>query len=145
MTCGWNLNTFFIHDRDALMITSDWSRWRTDSYLPSVRSAFLYCLTSLCSLLLCPPDPAVDDFVLMHCVFMANTQMCPLLMAQYPFLAFALQLSLWNRLQANGTHLLSAATSANPCAVVTACVTTQWTVYYCVFAARYGSFVSVVQ
>ncbi|XP_075877229.1 rap guanine nucleotide exchange factor 4-like [Nelusetta ayraudi] len=29
------------------------------------------------------PDPAVDDFVLMHCVFMANTQMCPLLMAHY--------------------------------------------------------------
>lgn len=30
-------------------------------------------------------DPAVDDFVLMHCVFMPNTQLCPLLMAQYPF------------------------------------------------------------
>uniref|UniRef100_A0A3B4Z9Z5 Rap guanine nucleotide exchange factor 4-like n=1 Tax=Stegastes partitus TaxID=144197 RepID=A0A3B4Z9Z5_9TELE len=31
-------------------------------------------------------NPAVDDFVLMHCVFMPNSQMCPLLMAQYPFL-----------------------------------------------------------
>uniref|UniRef100_A0AAQ5X811 Rap guanine nucleotide exchange factor (GEF) 4 n=1 Tax=Amphiprion ocellaris TaxID=80972 RepID=A0AAQ5X811_AMPOC len=30
-------------------------------------------------------NPAVDDFVLMHCVFMPNSQMCPLLMAQYPF------------------------------------------------------------
>lgn len=30
-------------------------------------------------------DPAVDDFVLMHCVFMPNSQLCPLLMAQYPF------------------------------------------------------------
>ncbi|KAJ0059341.1 hypothetical protein NL108_015907, partial [Boleophthalmus pectinirostris] len=30
------------------------------------------------------PDPALDDFVLMHCVFMANSQLCPLLMAQYP-------------------------------------------------------------
>uniref|UniRef100_A0A3P8W322 Rap guanine nucleotide exchange factor 4b n=1 Tax=Cynoglossus semilaevis TaxID=244447 RepID=A0A3P8W322_CYNSE len=29
------------------------------------------------------PDPAVDDFVLMHCVFMANSQFCPLLMAHY--------------------------------------------------------------
>lgn len=33
-------------------------------------------------------DPAVDDFVLMHCVFMPNTQLCPLLMAQYPFCLF---------------------------------------------------------
>uniref|UniRef100_A0A3Q2UM88 Rap guanine nucleotide exchange factor 4b n=1 Tax=Fundulus heteroclitus TaxID=8078 RepID=A0A3Q2UM88_FUNHE len=31
------------------------------------------------------PDPAVDDFVLMHCVFLPNSQLCPLLMAQYPF------------------------------------------------------------
>uniref|UniRef100_A0A665VWV2 Zgc:171558 n=1 Tax=Echeneis naucrates TaxID=173247 RepID=A0A665VWV2_ECHNA len=31
-------------------------------------------------------NPAVDDFVLMHCVFMPNSQLCPLLMAQYPFL-----------------------------------------------------------
>ncbi|KAI9522724.1 Rap guanine nucleotide exchange factor 4 [Dissostichus eleginoides] len=31
------------------------------------------------------PDPAVDDFVLMHSVFMPNSQLCPLLMAQYPF------------------------------------------------------------
>uniref|UniRef100_A0A8C5GHG8 Rap guanine nucleotide exchange factor 4-like n=1 Tax=Gouania willdenowi TaxID=441366 RepID=A0A8C5GHG8_GOUWI len=30
------------------------------------------------------PDPAVDDFVLMHCVFMPNSQLCPLLMAQHP-------------------------------------------------------------
>uniref|UniRef100_A0A3Q3W2V7 Rap guanine nucleotide exchange factor 4 n=1 Tax=Mola mola TaxID=94237 RepID=A0A3Q3W2V7_MOLML len=33
-----------------------------------------------------PSEPgSVDDFVLMHCVFMPNTQLCPLLMAQYPF------------------------------------------------------------
>uniref|UniRef100_A0A672IQC6 Zgc:171558 n=1 Tax=Salarias fasciatus TaxID=181472 RepID=A0A672IQC6_SALFA len=31
-------------------------------------------------------NPAVDDFVLMHCVFMPNSQLCPLLMAQYLFL-----------------------------------------------------------
>uniref|UniRef100_H2S0M8 Rap guanine nucleotide exchange factor 4b n=1 Tax=Takifugu rubripes TaxID=31033 RepID=H2S0M8_TAKRU len=30
-------------------------------------------------------EESVDDFVLMHCVFMPNTQLCPLLMAQYPF------------------------------------------------------------
>ncbi|CAJ1071996.1 rap guanine nucleotide exchange factor 4-like isoform X2 [Xyrichtys novacula] len=29
------------------------------------------------------PDPAVDDFALMHCVFMPNSQLCPLLMAHY--------------------------------------------------------------
>ncbi|KAM8839645.1 rap guanine nucleotide exchange factor 4-like isoform 2-T2 [Synchiropus picturatus] len=29
------------------------------------------------------PDPAVDDFVLMHCVFMPNSQLCSLLMAHY--------------------------------------------------------------
>ncbi|XP_077470831.1 rap guanine nucleotide exchange factor 4-like isoform X2 [Stigmatopora argus] len=29
------------------------------------------------------PDPAVDDFVLMHSVFMSNSQFCPLLMAHY--------------------------------------------------------------
>ncbi|XP_056148683.1 rap guanine nucleotide exchange factor 4-like isoform X2 [Lampris incognitus] len=29
------------------------------------------------------PDPAVDDFVLMHCIFMPNSQLCPLLMAHY--------------------------------------------------------------
>ncbi|XP_005721168.1 rap guanine nucleotide exchange factor 4-like isoform X2 [Pundamilia nyererei] len=29
------------------------------------------------------PDPAVDDFVLMHCVFMPNSQLCPLLLSQY--------------------------------------------------------------
>ncbi|XP_026883350.2 rap guanine nucleotide exchange factor 4 isoform X2 [Electrophorus electricus] len=28
-------------------------------------------------------DPALDDFVLMHCVFIPNTQLCPLLMAYY--------------------------------------------------------------
>ncbi|XP_036400907.1 rap guanine nucleotide exchange factor 4 isoform X3 [Megalops cyprinoides] len=28
-------------------------------------------------------DPALDDFVLMHCVFMPNSQLCPLLMAHY--------------------------------------------------------------
>ncbi|XP_059199765.1 rap guanine nucleotide exchange factor 4-like isoform X1 [Centropristis striata] len=29
------------------------------------------------------PDPAVDDFVLMHSVFMPNSQLCPLLMSHY--------------------------------------------------------------
>ncbi|KAM6919828.1 rap guanine nucleotide exchange factor 4-like [Lycodopsis pacificus] len=29
------------------------------------------------------PDPAVDDFILMHGIFMPNSQLCPLLMAQY--------------------------------------------------------------
>ncbi|XP_072220265.1 rap guanine nucleotide exchange factor 4-like isoform X1 [Leuresthes tenuis] len=29
------------------------------------------------------PDPAVDDFVLMHCVFMLNSQLCPLLVCTY--------------------------------------------------------------
>ncbi|XP_070829392.1 rap guanine nucleotide exchange factor 4-like isoform X2 [Chaetodon trifascialis] len=29
------------------------------------------------------PDPAVDDFVLMHCVFMPNSQLCPLLVCTY--------------------------------------------------------------
>ncbi|XP_055722502.1 rap guanine nucleotide exchange factor 4-like isoform X2 [Salvelinus fontinalis] len=29
------------------------------------------------------PNPAVDDFVLMHCVFMPNSQFCQLLMAHY--------------------------------------------------------------
>ncbi|KAK7939574.1 hypothetical protein WMY93_002900 [Mugilogobius chulae] len=30
-------------------------------------------------------DMALDDFVLLHCVFMPNTQLCPVLLAQYPF------------------------------------------------------------
>ncbi|KAK9539063.1 hypothetical protein VZT92_004195 [Zoarces viviparus] len=34
------------------------------------------------------PDPAVDDFILMHGIFMPNSQLCPLLMAQYPFSPF---------------------------------------------------------
>uniref|UniRef100_A0AAQ4NY21 Rap guanine nucleotide exchange factor (GEF) 4 n=1 Tax=Gasterosteus aculeatus aculeatus TaxID=481459 RepID=A0AAQ4NY21_GASAC len=33
-------------------------------------------------------NPAVDDFVLMHGVFMPNSQLCPLLLAQYPFCHF---------------------------------------------------------
>lgn len=47
---------------------------------------------------------------------MANTQMCPLLMAQYPFLAFTLQFFLprLSCLQANGTDLFLAATPAEP-------------------------------
>uniref|UniRef100_A0A8C8A3G0 Rap guanine nucleotide exchange factor 4a n=1 Tax=Oryzias sinensis TaxID=183150 RepID=A0A8C8A3G0_9TELE len=32
-------------------------------------------------------DSALDDFVLMHCVFVPNSQLCPLLRAQYPFTA----------------------------------------------------------
>uniref|UniRef100_A0A8C4SEY2 Rap guanine nucleotide exchange factor 4 n=1 Tax=Erpetoichthys calabaricus TaxID=27687 RepID=A0A8C4SEY2_ERPCA len=31
------------------------------------------------------PDSALEDFILMHCVFMPNHQLCPLLMSQYPF------------------------------------------------------------
>ncbi|KAJ8403333.1 hypothetical protein AAFF_G00351050 [Aldrovandia affinis] len=30
-------------------------------------------------------DPALDDFMLMHCVFIPNSKLCPLLQAQYPF------------------------------------------------------------
>lgn len=48
------------------------------SYLPPLFLSFSSVLS----------DPAVDDFVLMHCVFMSNTQLCPLLMAQYPFCLF---------------------------------------------------------
>ncbi|XP_026112684.1 rap guanine nucleotide exchange factor 4 isoform X2 [Carassius auratus] len=29
------------------------------------------------------PDPALDDFALMHCVFMPNSQLCPALLAHY--------------------------------------------------------------
>ncbi|XP_048056256.1 rap guanine nucleotide exchange factor 4-like isoform X3 [Megalobrama amblycephala] len=29
------------------------------------------------------PDPTLDDFVLMHCVFMPNSQLCPALVAHY--------------------------------------------------------------
>lgn len=32
-------------------------------------------------------DSALDDFVLTHCVFIPNAQLCPVLMAQYPFSA----------------------------------------------------------
>uniref|UniRef100_A0A673AMA6 Rap guanine nucleotide exchange factor (GEF) 4 n=1 Tax=Sphaeramia orbicularis TaxID=375764 RepID=A0A673AMA6_9TELE len=32
-------------------------------------------------------DSALNDFVLMHCVFIPNSQLCPVLMAQYPFTA----------------------------------------------------------
>uniref|UniRef100_A0A671YJ35 Rap guanine nucleotide exchange factor 4 n=1 Tax=Sparus aurata TaxID=8175 RepID=A0A671YJ35_SPAAU len=32
-------------------------------------------------------DSALEDFVLMHCVFIPNSQLCPVLMAQYPFSA----------------------------------------------------------
>uniref|UniRef100_A0A8D3C1U0 Rap guanine nucleotide exchange factor 4-like n=1 Tax=Scophthalmus maximus TaxID=52904 RepID=A0A8D3C1U0_SCOMX len=38
-------------------------------------------------------DP-VDDFLLMQCVFMPNSQLCPLLMAQYPFCLYSLWLFL---------------------------------------------------
>uniref|UniRef100_A0A8D3DIG4 Rap guanine nucleotide exchange factor (GEF) 4 n=1 Tax=Scophthalmus maximus TaxID=52904 RepID=A0A8D3DIG4_SCOMX len=38
-------------------------------------------------------DPGtVDDFLLMQCVFMPNSQLCPLLMAQYPFCLYSLWL-----------------------------------------------------
>uniref|UniRef100_A0A8D3CWY2 Rap guanine nucleotide exchange factor 4 n=1 Tax=Scophthalmus maximus TaxID=52904 RepID=A0A8D3CWY2_SCOMX len=30
-------------------------------------------------------ESALEDFVLMHCVFIPNSQLCPVLMAQYPF------------------------------------------------------------
>uniref|UniRef100_A0A8C4IWM7 Rap guanine nucleotide exchange factor 4a n=1 Tax=Dicentrarchus labrax TaxID=13489 RepID=A0A8C4IWM7_DICLA len=30
-------------------------------------------------------DSSLDDFVLTHCVFIPNSQLCPVLMAQYPF------------------------------------------------------------
>ncbi|CAL8321788.1 unnamed protein product [Merluccius merluccius] len=36
-------------------------------------------------------DPALDDFVLMHCVFIPNAKLCPVLTAQYPLTAIS-----WN-------------------------------------------------
>ncbi|XP_009071929.1 PREDICTED: rap guanine nucleotide exchange factor 4-like, partial [Acanthisitta chloris] len=30
-------------------------------------------------------DSVLNDFIMMHCVFMPNSQLCPALMAQYPF------------------------------------------------------------
>lgn len=43
-------------------------------------------------------DSALDDFVLMHCVFIPNSQLCPVLLAQYPFAAVPCSFtSLWNR------------------------------------------------
>lgn len=42
-------------------------------------------------------DSALDDFVLMHCVFIPNSQLCTVLMAQYPFSAVLCSFaSLWN-------------------------------------------------
>uniref|UniRef100_A0A2R9BUG6 Rap guanine nucleotide exchange factor 4 n=1 Tax=Pan paniscus TaxID=9597 RepID=A0A2R9BUG6_PANPA len=31
-------------------------------------------------------DSVLNDFIMMHCVFMPNTQLCPALVAQYPFI-----------------------------------------------------------
>uniref|UniRef100_A0A8C8K5M7 Rap guanine nucleotide exchange factor 4 n=1 Tax=Oncorhynchus tshawytscha TaxID=74940 RepID=A0A8C8K5M7_ONCTS len=42
-------------------------------------------------------DPALDDFVLMHCVFIPNSQLCPVLMAQYPFKQERLDYTLNNK------------------------------------------------
>lgn len=30
-------------------------------------------------------DSALDDFVVTHCIYIPNSQLCPVLMAQYPF------------------------------------------------------------
>ncbi|KAA8588140.1 hypothetical protein FQN60_001334 [Etheostoma spectabile] len=38
-------------------------------------------------------DSALDDYVLMHCVFIPNSQLCPVLMAQYPFSTMLLNAS----------------------------------------------------
>uniref|UniRef100_A0A672TB49 Rap guanine nucleotide exchange factor 4-like n=1 Tax=Sinocyclocheilus grahami TaxID=75366 RepID=A0A672TB49_SINGR len=52
------------------------------------------------------PDPALDDFVLMHCVFMPISQLCPALLYAYiPYKRRVLSLALrWATLQ--GHHLL---------------------------------------
>lgn len=36
---------------------------------------------------ICFADSALDDFVLTHSVFIPNSRLCPVLMAQYPFRA----------------------------------------------------------
>uniref|UniRef100_A0A3Q3RCM9 Rap guanine nucleotide exchange factor (GEF) 4 n=1 Tax=Monopterus albus TaxID=43700 RepID=A0A3Q3RCM9_MONAL len=53
-------------------------------------------------------NPAVDDFVLMHCVFMPNSQLCPLLMAQYPLCSFLFVLFLWYSCVSNDSRMLRA-------------------------------------
>uniref|UniRef100_A0A8C7PK07 Rap guanine nucleotide exchange factor 4 n=1 Tax=Oncorhynchus mykiss TaxID=8022 RepID=A0A8C7PK07_ONCMY len=42
-------------------------------------------------------ESALDDFVLMHCVFIPNSQLCPVLMAQYPFKQERLDYTLNNK------------------------------------------------
>lgn len=66
--------------------------WNDCNSLYHSQSLYLLCLdfflftdSLLYVVFLSLIDPAVDDFVLMHCVFIPNSQLCPLLMAQYPF------------------------------------------------------------
>ena len=56
---------------------------------------------------LSPADSVLNDFVMMHCVFMPNTQLCPALVAQYPFTAKSL-CSLQDTLYVHGRYLTPA-------------------------------------
>ncbi|ELK32744.1 Rap guanine nucleotide exchange factor 4 [Myotis davidii] len=52
-------------------------------------------------------DSVLNDFVMMHCVFMPNTQLCPALVAQYPFSVKSLY-SLQDTLHVHGHYLTPA-------------------------------------
>lgn len=56
---------------------------------------------------LSPTDSVLNDFVMMHCVFMPNTQLCPALVAQYPFTVKSLY-SLQDTLHVHGHYLTPA-------------------------------------
>ena len=77
--CGYMWFSFACRgDRDSAM----WAQglmavWSASSAGVWHETFFLFVVT----------DSALDDFVLMHCVFIPNSQLCPVLMAQYPFSA----------------------------------------------------------
>lgn len=62
------------------------------SFLSGERKLILDTLLGVCRALidyilsLFFTDSVLNDFIMMHCVFMPNSQLCPALMAQYPFL-----------------------------------------------------------
>lgn len=64
-------------------------------------------------------DSALDDFVLMHCVFIPNSQLCPVLMAQYLFscLLTVLFIVMWKpKITTSTTTLFWSLTSVHlPC------------------------------
>lgn len=68
----------------AMPIKARWMLWSTVT-LPSQEFETISCLSFV-------TDSALDDFVLMHCVFIPNSQLCAVLMAQYPFIT-----SLWDQ------------------------------------------------